>query len=231
VLVLIIAILALFIGVAIVPFARKRPQLLAALDGFVIVMVGGILALNILPFSVDIAGYWAIPAALIGLSVPWLIERGKPTEQLTGDLPMLVLAAVGLAVHAFLDGGALATEGVLEPDQARALATSVVVHRLPMGVMLGMLGTAEAPSRPWLGAGLIAVGTVAGFWVGAETLPQLGQMGLALFQALIAGSLVHVIWAHSPSLRREASTTDRRAGVVGVLLGLICLGMVGHVGG
>jgi hypothetical protein len=70
------AIIALVLGVAIVPVTRTRPSWMAALDGFMLVGVGGVLVMGLLPYSIEMAGGWAIAAAGVGVSLPVLLERG-----------------------------------------------------------------------------------------------------------------------------------------------------------
>jgi hypothetical protein len=218
-----LAIAALFAGVAIVPAARRRPALMSGIDGFAIVTVGGILLLDLMPYSFARAGWWAIVAAAVGMAIPYLFERGHTTEQLQADNRMLGLAAAGLAVHAFLDGSALAAHGVRGGAEVDALAAGVLIHRLPMGLILGMLGTPGQSKLPWLAAALVAVGTVAGYLVGIDTLPHFGDVTMALFQALVAGSLAHVVYAHAPGGLTGDGPGGRRSLVIGMAIGAVTL--------
>jgi zinc transporter ZupT len=215
------AIIALGLGVALVPVAQKRPAWMAMLDGFMLVAIGGVLAMDLLPYSFQTAGWWAALALVIGAGLPALLERGHHHDDHAHDSAgFLIVAAIGLAVHAFLDGGALATRQVSDGDHSRALELSVLLHRLPMGVMLGMLAGANKQRLAWIAAGIIALGTVGGFFMGLETLPSIGLKGLALFQALVAGTLVHVLYTHSPI---RIPSGQRRSNTIGMLVGILCL--------
>jgi len=215
------AIIALAAGVALVPIAHKRPAWMATLDGFMLVSVGGVLAMGLLPYSFQTAGWAAGLAMAVGLGLPMLLEHGHHHDDHTHDsLAFLLITAIGLSVHAFLDGGALATRHVSDGTHSQALEMGVLLHRLPMGVMLGMLGGTRKRTQVWFAAAIVAVGTVAGFWVGLEALPMMGIQGLALFQALVAGTLVHVLYTHSP-IRTPAG--HRKANSIGMLAGIICL--------
>lgn len=83
---------------------------------------------------------------------------------------------------------------------ALQLAVGVILHRLPMGLAIwwairsvwGLRGVA-------LVLALISGATVAGFLVGEHGLSHLPVEQLALFQALVAGSLLHVVFHHPPS--------------------------------
>jgi uncharacterized protein len=218
------AIIALVLGVAIVPVTRTRPSWMAALDGFMLVGVGGVLVMGLLPYSIEMAGGWAIAAAGVGVSLPVLLERGHNHDAHAHDsFAFLTIAALGLAVHAFLDGGALAARQIEDAKHTRALELGVLLHRLPMGLMLGMLGGLHRQRQAWMAAGLVAIGTIAGFAIGVEALPMLGLKGLALFQALVAGTLVHVIYTHSPI---RSPSGHRRASTIGMLGGLLFLAAI-----
>ncbi len=218
------AIVALALGVAIVPVVRRRPSSMATLDGFMLVGVGGVLVMGLLPHSIETAGGWAVAAAAAGAGLPALLERGHRHDDHHHDsLAFLLLAALGLAVHAFMDGGALATRHIDDGVHSRALELGVLLHRLPMGVMLGMLAGPERQRQAWVAAGIVAAGTVCGFWLGVETLPMLGIKGMALFQAMVAGTLVHVLYTHSP-IRTPGG--QKRALTVGMLLGLLFLAAI-----
>jgi hypothetical protein len=56
--------------------------------------------------------------------------------------------------------------------------------------------------------------------VGLEALPAIGLQGLALFQALVAGTLVHVLYTHNPI---RIPSGQRRSNTIGMLVGIICL--------
>jgi zinc transporter ZupT len=197
---------------------------MAALDGFMLVGVGGVLVMGLLPYSFETAGWWAIVAAAIGAGLPALLERGHHHDEHTHDsIAFLSIAALGLAVHAFLDGGALAARQIDDAKHTRALELGVLLHRLPMGIMLGMLGGTNRMRQAWIAAGVVAIGTIGGFLMGVSTLPLLGLKGLALFQALVAGTLVHVIYTHSPI---RSPSGHRRANTIGMLGGLLFLAAV-----
>ena len=218
------AIFALIAGVALVPIAQKRPSWMAGLDGFMLVSVGGVLAMGLLPHSFQTAGWTAGLAVAVGAGLPMLLERGHHHDDHTHDsVAFLLITAFGLAVHAFLDGGALATRHVADSMHSRALEVGVLLHRLPMGVMLGMLGGKQKRTQVWLATAIIALGTIGGYWFGVETLPSISIQAMALFQALVAGTLFHVLYLHNP-IRIPGG--QRRANSIGLLVGILCLALM-----
>ncbi len=138
-----------------------------------------------------------------------------------------VVAAGGLGGFAgHRDGAALALPHRDPPaESASLLAVAVLLHRLPIGVALGWI---LVPHRGWLAAlsaaTLVGAATVGGFILGAPQIAALPVGGLAIFQALVAGTLLHVVFdhAHGPAPR------GRQAGfaTLGGLLGAAALGLL-----
>jgi uncharacterized membrane protein YraQ (UPF0718 family) len=136
-----------------------------------------------------------------------------------------VLAVAAVGVHAFMDGAALGGTALGREGDGSMLALAVILHRLPEGLVIWWL---LQPSRgSWLAAaalGLVAVGTAAGFFFGTSVLSATAARGLFLFQALVAGSLLHVV-LHRPHPIVRAHQADRRhtAAGVGAIAGALLL--------
>ncbi len=221
------------LGVAAVPFARRRPGLLSGIDGFVMVAIGGVVLLHLLPFAIRHLGFWAFVLLVFGAFVPWLLERRTHTRG--ADRAFALMAVVGVAIHTFFDGAALVAAS-LGPDQA-PLGVAVVLHRLPVGLMIGLLLGGPKSWRAWLGVALVVGGTFAGYFTGEASLPSLGLNAIAAYQAFIGGMLAHVIYAHAPHAHAGAAAGeddhdhhhDRGVaaagwtGGVGALLGVVVL--------
>jgi len=185
--------------------------------------VGGVLIIGLLPHSWATAGWWSVGALLLGACLPLLLERfHHRNAEAHRSLGFLLTAATGLAIHAFLDGGALAARHVDDGEHSRALELGVLMHRLPTGVMLGMLA-GQQMHRAWLAAMIIAIGTIGGYSVGVHALPQLGLQMLSVFQAVVAGTLVHVLYAHSP-IRK--SNGYHHSNTIGMLMGVVFLAAI-----
>lgn len=221
---MIAAILALLVGVAIVPLVRERRLALAGVDGFVLTALAGLLLVHVVPESLYQAGLPAFAMLVVGLFLPQLLEREEePTqhdEPHTEPWTVVAVASTGLLVHAFLDGGALATDALHGHGGTSALTLGVVLHRLPMGIVIGMLGARGHSRVAWGVALAVAVATAAGYAAGLEALPRIGLKGLAMLQALFAGTLGHVVLGRAPNLE-DHSTSGRRASATGALLGIL----------
>ncbi|MEO8798307.1 MAG: permease [Polyangiaceae bacterium] len=105
---------------------------------------------------------------------------------------------LGVGIHAVLDGAAMLELG--NSPAARALALSVVIHRIPVGLAIWWL---VRPRRGLAAAlTLLAVeggGGIVGFLVGGALSTGPLAPHLSLFQAALAGALLHVLAHHAPS--------------------------------
>lgn len=224
-----LSLLVPILGVIAVPFARRRPGLLSGIDGFVMTAIGGVVLLHLLPFAIEHLGWLAFVLVIVGALVPWLLERRTHTSG--ADRAFALMAVIGVAIHTFFDGAGLVA-ATLGPDQA-PLGVAVVLHRLPVGLMIGLLLGGPSSWRAWLGVALVLGGTLAGFWLGEASLPTMGLNAIAAYQAFIGGMLAHVIYAHAPHAHAGAAAgacDDEHAtrvagwtGGIGALLGVVLL--------
>jgi uncharacterized membrane protein YraQ (UPF0718 family) len=197
-----------------------------AVDAFALVGVAGIVLVHILPQSIALAGWMAIPVALFGLLGPGLLcgsgfFAGKNAGRIT-----IPLAIAGIALHAILDGIALAGE---PGDHGHhhggdLLAFAVVLHRIPVGLGIWWLARPTYGRRAAVGLiGTIAVFTLLGFAFRESLVGGTSKTWFAFLQALIAGSLLHVVFKHPPSAPVEGRASPaglRRASGVGGLAGV-----------
>ncbi len=242
---LILSLVALAVG--LLPLGRRQgsPLWMAGLDGFVLVTLGGLVFVHLLPHSLATGGWWAAGAALLGAALPRLLEEGPSTLKARPRSPVWAwmiggLALSGLAVHAFFDGVALALpeahdhthahEGGHEGAEEALLALGVVLHRLPVGLLLGHVIAARHGMRRAVQVALLNGGaTVAGYFLAEQSLAWMDHGGVAIFQALVAGSLLHVA-LERPAFAPPDGVGARRWGAAGALFGLGALAVIlgGH---
>ena len=216
-----LSVAALFLGVWMVPFARRVPVWFSAIDGFVLAGITGLVAFTLLPESLTEGGIFAIAALICGSFVPRFLEhRETPRADVEHTPWIVVLAVSGLAIHGFIDGTAFAGSAHPEGAEHEILGLAVLLHRLPVGLALGMLWGGGKARASWGAAVVVACATFGGYWAGMETLPALGHQGLAVFQAFVVGTLIHVIFAHSPLTSAMRTGRTRLFGGLGALLGL-----------
>ena len=223
--------MALALGPAAYGAARVAGQMMAALDGFVFVAITGLVVVHIVPESVHLAGWFAIVGLAVGIWLPTLIEHRIRSMARQVHAVTLVFGLVAIAVHAFTDGLAVGTHA--GDGEGHMLPMAVVLHRLPVGLTIWFL------LRPVYGRRtatavlvLIAAATTAGFLSGGAVLALLESRVWGLFQALVAGSLLHVVLHRSyPVTAGSAPASARRwHSGLGALAGLLLLAttMSGH---
>ena len=215
--------IAVAAGPLLYQLARGSRSLLAALDGFAVVAVGGLALLHILPGSISLAGWTAAAAALAALAAPSLAARGPGVLARPSRVAALVLGLAALILHAF-SGGAPAVS--TESPETRGMA--LLLHRLPVGLTIWFL------LRPVYGPGwalgavaVTAAATAAGLAFGAAAA-FLQTPGWGIFQAAAAGSLLHLLFRRShPANRGESSRTARLGAGLGGFAGIALLAAVG----
>ncbi len=191
------SLLGLCVGPPLIALSGRWRWLVSTVDGIVLVTMGGLLAAHIMPEFFKVAGPLAGVAAACGLLAPPVLERllGQAAKQV--HTITLFLALGGLALHAAIDGIALASGGH-DHGGAESLRLAIALHRVPVGLTIWWLLRPAFGAKAALGVlVLIAVATVIGYSA-AHSLGAIlqGQM-LALFNAFVAGTLVHVM-LHRP---------------------------------
>ncbi len=194
---LILSIVSLLLGPLIYAAGRKNKIARRLLDGLIILSIAVIIFVQIIPEALTQGGVTAILIIVLGLAFPMLLERLFRRATDTAHLMIVAFAAIGLFVHAAVDGLALlAGNGV-------GLAYAIVLHRLPVGMAIWWV------VRPGLGTpiavgvfALVILATTAGYFMGESVVQLAEARTLALFQAFVSGSLIHVVIfgvKHDPS--------------------------------
>ena len=215
--------------------ARRLRATTIALDAFVLVVLGGLVILHILPHALESAGVWALVVAAGTFVLASMAERGLHRhhgEGHAGVAPRLMvgLAMTGLFVHQMVDGIALAgsEHGDATPDGSHAhiWAIAVLLHSLPKSIALWwivapLLGVRAASTM----LGLMAAGTLLGFGLGESLLAFATPTSVALFEALLCGTLLHVVMhADLPPPAAGTRTWEvRTASLIGLVLGVLVI--------
>jgi uncharacterized protein len=228
-----LSLVALVLGPAAYQMAHLARPMMSALDGFIFVAIGGLVLLHILPESVELAGWVAVLGTAAGIWLPSLIEKRLHRLAHQVHTVTLIFGLVAVGLHAFADGLAIGTG----TDHGSAAGThsvlpiAVVLHRLPVGLTVWFL---LRPLYGWRLAsaalGLIAVATSAGFMAGAPVLAAIESRAWGLFQAVVAGTLLHVVLHRSYPLAAAGPVRGRRSAALGALvgIGLLWSMMAGH---
>lgn len=232
-----LSVLALLAGPFVYALGQRRPTLRELLDGFVFITVAGIVCVHIIPQSIAGGGAWALLFLALGLAFPVFLERQFHHLMHRAHGAILVLAALGLVLHAMTDGLALlplpgaqagAPEGLLGSWLGSELAVGVILHRLPVGMAIWWSLKPHFGSRVAMAMfALVVAATAFAYFRGPEVVALAQTQTLACFQAFVAGSLVHVV-AFGVSHDHEGHIERRPEGSnwgyrVGILIGLFLL--------
>lgn len=231
---LLLSFLALALGPFLVMLARKHAWSSIAVDSFCVLTITGFALLHILPECVEQAGWYALPLALVGFLAPVLAERGlHPGNPRQLRMLVLVLALLGMAAHDILDGMGLALggEGGHEGHDhgGEVLAWAVILHRVPAGIGIWWIvpRTLGRTAAIWILA-ISVPATSFGYFVGTGAVHGFSTAGLAMLQALLAGSLLHVVLhAHIPA-PKDKSQRWHFASVGGAVAAFAVLWIVIH---
>ncbi len=223
---LILSIVSLLLGPFVFELGRKQPVLRQFLDGMVFITIAGIVFVHIVPEAIDTGGNAAIAFLLLGLAFPVLLEHRFHDAVPQAHGFILVLAALGIVVHAAIDGIALVPSGEGGFWRGNELAVSVVVHRLPVGMALWWsVRTNFGRTTAIAVFVLIIVATVAAYVAAEPVLAIAAASSVAWFQAFVSGSLLHVA-AFGTSHEHPEEGETRRPGWAyraGILVGLFLL--------
>lgn len=223
-----ISLLALLLGPFIYAMAREKDKMLSLLDGFIFVAISGLVLVYLLPESFSIGGWITLLFALAGLFGPTLIERVFRPAARQAHIAAIILGLAGICLHALFDGSALAPNQHLHSGHA-LLPFAVVLHRLPVGLTIWwLLRPAFGVRMAAAALGSVGFATVIGFALGSFLIEDFTSQGIAYFQALVAGSLLHVVF-HQPHLDHSScgcgssTVAHRWFEGLGALLGLILM--------
>ena len=171
---------------------HERPAAARTVDNFVYVAVPLLVALQVLPAAWAHRSVLVLAALAAGVLLPALVERGSQVLHRHTDSVAIVVGLSGFLLHTLLEGAALVPGDTGVP---LVFALAVILHQIPVGLVVWWLlrpryGVLAASA----GVASIVLGTLAGYLLGAEVLGGLHGEGAEVFQALVSGTLVHVVF-------------------------------------
>ena len=210
------SLVALAIGPLLHRIAERARSALVALDGFVFVAIGGLVLGQVLPRCIEMAGLSTLLAALGGLLGPLFIERWLHGAARQAHAAALALGLTGIVLHAFIDGMALDPSA----GQSVALPLAVLLHRVPEALTVWMLLRPSYGRRVAVGTlALLGTATFLGYTTGEPLVGGYANPIMGYVQALVSGSLLHVM-IHRPHPVTTESGSRWWASGVGGLIGL-----------
>ena len=191
---LLLSTVALFLGPLLQRSLRWAKAAMATLDGFVLLLVVGIILGRLIPAAYSAAGWPTLPIAVAGYLAVRQIERMQHVGGRRAHKVAVVLGLLGLAMHEFLDGLALAM-GRGDHDHAAdaLLPLAIVLHRIPVGLSVWWLLKRLGTGWSLVGLVFIAGSTALGYGLSTELFEHSGGVGIGIFQSLVAGALLHVV--------------------------------------
>ncbi len=186
---LLLSIISLFIGPVLYQWLRQGGFVAKAFDSLIIAVLIILMAFLLIPESWEALGYWSVALILAGYLVPGFLEHLIKKAAHTFHLVSLLLALVGLALHAMLDGAALTVgHGAVTSN----LSLAIVIHRFGVGMMLWMMVQPVFGKRAAFAVlGFVSLATVFGYLLSEVVLGMEEDYILSVIQALIIGMIVH----------------------------------------
>jgi zinc transporter ZupT len=232
--------IALLIGPLLFQLTRAGSRALGFFEGFAFITIVGLLCFGMLPQAIGTGGALAWFFAGLGLLFPVALEKLFHHLARQVHLLILLIGVAGLAMHAAIDGVALSMEGISIADQGTAwwktghresgdyLALAVVFHRFPLGLAVWYLLAPTLGKRFALYVlAVLIIATLIGYSFGSVLIGASSGVGIAYFQAFVAGSILHVV-IYEPGHHKH-STTDPGQNLekwpdrIGLVLGLVLL--------
>ncbi|MEE9383318.1 MAG: hypothetical protein V3V08_07880 [Nannocystaceae bacterium] len=225
--VLALSCVVLVLGPLLHAVARRAPASLRALDGFVLVSVGGLVLLDIVPAAYLWLGWGAVVLAVAGFVLPTVADGRIGSSR--SHRAALWIALGGLAIHAAADGlgMALARTAGPGPGHAHSLEMAIVLHRIPVGIGVWWVWGAERRASAAVALVVIAVATSIGFWSGEASAEWVHSSWIGGVQAFVGGLLLHVVH-HTGEHAEDKSVWSGLGGLVALVLLIAILGE--HVG-
>ena len=186
---LLLSLITLFAGPLLYQRMSNARQLAGRLEWLIVVVLIALVILLLVPDILEPLGMSAFGLILIGYVLPGLLEKliKKAAEGL--HLASLVLALIGLMMHALLDGAGLAGS---EMQATSGLAMAIILHRFGVGLMLWLIMEPAFGARiAWLTLISIAAVTIIGFEFSERFLPYADDGLIAGVQAVIIGTIIH----------------------------------------
>ncbi|NQT63116.1 MAG: permease [Candidatus Marinimicrobia bacterium] len=206
---LVLAIGALLLGPFLAKIFEQQPGINRFLDGFILVSIGGIAVIHLLPEAVVEIGGMALLMVVFGALLPYFAERAFHNYERATHSGVLVLAFSGILVHTLMDGIAV-SQASRDHGSGQVLAYAVILHRLPVGLLIWWALKPLSNIKVIVSVlALMSLATAAGFSLGAAEFPGAHSTYITYFQALVTGSLLHVLFhRHIHGAASEESEQD-----------------------
>lgn len=195
-----------FLGPLLHPLTERSKNFTSFMDGFVLTAVVALVFFHILPYTIEHKGWLALVMAFTGMLLPNLFEKWGSQVAKASHRLALILAIVGLTLHMFMDGIILIQPEFVHQNShshEAILPLAVLIHRIPMALMVWwVLRNHTSKKTSLIVLFLMGMATALGYFFGVHVLHGSEHASFGLFEALVAGTLLHVIFHyHQPKTK------------------------------
>ena len=186
---LFLSLLALFAGPLLYHRMQSGGMIAKALDRSIVIAMVIVVFFLLVPEAFEGLGWIALLLIAAGYLLPGALESVVRKSAHTFHLISMILALVGFALHAMLDGAGLAGSSLQASDN---LALVIVLHRLGAGLVIWLIVQPAFGYKIALATlSMIALVTVIGFNLSEQMLPFANQDSTLIIQSLIIGTIMH----------------------------------------
>jgi len=186
---LLLSLITLFAGPLLYQRMINARRVAERLEWLIVGVLILLVALLLVPDILEPLGPVAVVLILLGYVLPGLLEKLVKRAAEGLHVASLILALIGLMLHALLDGAGLASS---EIQSGSGLAVAIILHRFGVGLMLWLImEPAFGPRVAWLTLFSIAAVTIIGFEFSERFLPYAGVGLIAGVQGVIIGTIIH----------------------------------------
>ena len=186
---LLLSLITLFAGPIIYLWLQDNRLLVESFDRILVAVLLIIIVALLIPEMFEVLGWLAPGLLVVGYLLPGLLEYLVRQAAQKLHLASLVAAAIGLLLHALIDGAGLAGSRI---QGSLGLALVIVLHRFGVGMILWMvMRPAFGKQVAWLTLGGVAAATIIGYEFSDYVLPMAGDQGIAAFQVIVIGTIMH----------------------------------------
>lgn len=186
---LLLSLITLFAGPLLYQRLSAARAIAERFEGVIVFVLVALVIFLLVPDILEPLGASAFGLILLGYLLPGILEKlvKKAAEGL--HIASLLLALLGLMLHALLDGAGLAGS---ELRSSQGLAAAIILHRFGVGLMIWLIMEPAFGKRmAWLTLIAIAAVTIIGFEFSEKFLPYAGDRLIAGLQGVIIGTIIH----------------------------------------
>ena len=216
---LILSLLVLPAGALFYIVFKNKARVLDFIDGFSFISITGLLLFSFVPHLVQKGGAIMIAVVIASVFLPTIIELSFKVFREQAHYFSLVIGIGGLVFHDALDGIML-NHGL---SAHKDLPLAIIIHRLPVGLVVWRLLEKYGKVVQISVLMAMTLATTAGYYLGEQATGFAQGMTATVLEAIVVGSLLHVIIHRLGHRSRENHRAEGLGGTFGGILLIIVL--------